>query len=286
VPLILAAAALLAVIAGYWLYQRGRSRTASAELGREASESVTSTTGAPASVPTAAPGNFQRQPKPEPTSIPAAEVSPPAPPSGVAAAPAASQQAVPQPQPTAPRPPKVRPTRAVETIADASRASTAAVQAPAAPSAASSALVRYCATVEPTSYAQAAVKEKPAGFDTGGGEVFRGPRPDAARITIQVDVSPSNPVGGQPFRVIARIVNGGDTSITLSKIEESAARAKGGFQSTGVPTPANVQVGAAFTLYDAQTVLTEGNSYIKDVKVTDAVGDTWKTSVRIGVCPE
>jgi hypothetical protein len=33
-------------------------------------------------------------------------------------------------------------------------------------------------------------------------------------------------------------------------------------------------------------VLTEGNSYIKDVKVTDAVGDTWKTAVRIGVCPE
>src|SRR5262249_60271794 len=119
-------------------------------------------------------------------------------------------------------------------------------------------------------------------FDAGGCDFFRGPGPDAARIRIQVDVAPANPVGGQPFRVVARLVNGGDTSITLAKIEESAARAKGGFQSTGVATPANVQVGAAFTLYDAQTVLTEGNSYFKDVKVTDAVGARRKTALRRG----
>ena len=133
---------------------------------------------------------------------------------------------------------------------------------------------------------RAAVKEQPAGF-AGGSDFFRGPRPDAARITIEVDVSPKNPVGGQPFRVVARLVNGGDTSITLAKIEESAARVKGGFQSiAGSAAPAIVQVGAAYTLYNAQTVLTEGNAFFKDVRVTDAVGDTWKTSIRIGVCPE
>ncbi|MEP6995570.1 MAG: hypothetical protein ABI968_13680, partial [Acidobacteriota bacterium] len=147
--------------------------------------------------------------------------------------------------------------------------------------------LRYCGTVEPTSYAQAAAKEKPVGFDAGGGEVFRGPRPDAARITIQVEINPPNPIEGQPFRVQARLVNGGDTGITLAKIEESAARARGGFQDvSGVAAPSTVQVGAAFTIYSTQAVLTEGNAYSKDVKVTDAVGDTWKTSIRIGVCPE
>ncbi len=268
VPLILAVAAVLAVIAGYWLFQRGRTRE-SAELVPQGTESAAPV---PTAAPTAAPVALQ------PTALPAS-------------APASVQSSAPA-EPTVPRPPRVRPTRAVESVASASRASeaplpgTARQPAPASAPAASAPL-RYCATVEPTSYAQAAVKEKPAGFDAGGGEVFRGPRPDAARITIQVEVSPPNPTEGQPFRVVARLVNGGDTSITLAKIEESAARAKGGFQSVaGVTAPANVQVGAAFTLYNAQAVLTEGNSYIKDVKVTDAVGDTWKTAVRIGVCPD
>ena len=29
-----------------------------------------------------------------------------------------------------------------------------------------------------------------------------------------------------------------------------------------------------------------GKTIGKDLKVTDSVGDTWKTSIRIGVCPE
>jgi eukaryotic-like serine/threonine-protein kinase len=269
VPLMLAAAAVLAVIAGYWLYQRGRSRSETAELSRQGTESA-----APAAVETAAPA-------PPPTAV-AANAEPTAPSAGeVSPAPATAQPAAAasvSTEPTVPRPPKARPTRAVEKMAEARQ--------PAPPAGAATAPLRYCATIEPTSYAQAAVQEKPAGFDTGGGMVFRGPRPDAARINIQVEISPRNPVGGQYFHVVARLVNGGDTSITLAKIQESAPRAQGGFQNTSVPAPATVQVGAAFTIYDAQTVLSEGNSYIKDVKVTDAVGDTWKTSVRVGVCPE
>ena len=260
--LILAAAAILAAIGGYWIWQRSRPAPQAAEL----SSSPATESAAPQ--PTQAP--------PEPT---AALPEPTAPP---AAAPAEAAQSAP---PTAaPRTPRARPTRAVESVAVLNpREAPAAGAFPAVPAQ----RARYCATIEPTSYAQAAVKEKPAGFDAGGGEVFRGPRPDAARIAIQVEVSPKNPVQGEPFRVVARLINGGDTSITLSRIEESAVRARGGFQDvSGVSAPATVEVGAAFTIYSTQAVLTEGNAYSKDVKVTDAVGDTWKTAIRVSVCPE
>jgi hypothetical protein len=194
---------------------------------------------------------------------------------------------IPAPQPTAaPPPPRVKPTRAVESVAalnPRSAPEAAPKEFPTVPAQ----RVLYCASIEPTSYAQAAIKEKPAGFDTGGGEVFRGPRPDAARIAIQVEVTPRNPVQGEPFRVVARLVNGGDMSITLSRIEESAVRARGGFQDvSGVSAPVTVEVGAALTIYSTQAVLSEGNAYSKDVKVTDAVGDTWKTAIRVSVCPE
>lgn len=266
-PLMLAAAAVLVAVAGYFLFLRGRARTESAELSGTRTESAASLPTVPAPAPTAAPV--------EPTALPAAGSAPLS--SGQASAPVEPTAAV--------RAPRVRPTRAVESVA-VRDARASQLPGGGAPPAASE-RVRYCATVEPTSYAQAAVKEKPAGFDSGGAEAFRGPRPDAARITIQVEVSPKNPIEGQPFRVVARLLNGGDMSITLSRIEESAARARGGFQGVdGVPTPATVQVGAAFTIYSTQAVLTEGNAYSKDVKVTDAVGDSWKTSIRIGVCPE
>ena len=257
--LILAAAAILAALGGYWIWQRSRPAPESAGLSTPVTESAAPAATQAPLAPTAA--------VPEPT----------APPPPVAAAEAA-------PPTAAPRPPRAKPTRSVESVAALNPRS---AEAPGAIPAVPAQRVRYCATVEPTSYAQAAVKEKPAGFDTGGGEVFRGPRPDAARIAIQVDVSPRNPVSGEPFRVVARLINGGDTSITLSRIEESAVRAPGGFQAvSSVSAPATVEVGAAFTIYSTQAVLTEGNAYSKDVKVTDAVGDTWKTAIRVSVCPE
>jgi hypothetical protein len=147
--------------------------------------------------------------------------------------------------------------------------------------------VRYCTILEPTSYAQAKVSEKPAGFDTGGAEVFRGPRPDAARIAIRAQVDPPNPLEGQQFRVVARVVNGGDMGITLARIDESAITAPGGFRPVqGVTPPATVQVGASLTIYSFTGVLTEGNAYAKELRITDSVGDTWKTSIRVGVCPD
>ena len=287
VPVILTAAAVLAIAVGYGVYARSRGRASSVE-----SAAVQSTPAAPA-------------PASAPTSAPLPQAAPPVEAVSPAAAPAirggADTPEQPEAEPTARPTPRTRPTRAVETLAAAAarggpKPSDAAApplaggarasESSPAPAPPPSAPVRYCASVEPTSYAQAAIKEKPVGFDSVG-EVYRGPRPDAARIAIEVVVSPPNPIGGQPFRVVARLVNGGDTGITLAKIEESAARAKGGFQSVaGASAPATVQVGAAYTLYDAQSILTEGNAFAKDLKVTDAVGDTWKTSVRIAVCPE
>ncbi|HEY2798442.1 MAG TPA: serine/threonine-protein kinase [Thermoanaerobaculia bacterium] len=276
--LILAAAAVLAVIAGYTLFQRARPRPSA--------EAVPSTTASEPEAAAPAPTSAASPALSEPTALPAAAV-PPAASEARAPAPTLVPEAESLRPTAAARRPGARPTHAAESIASASKLAPPGRQDSAPASSVAAAKTRYCATVEPTSYAQAAVKEKPKGFDAGGGEAFRGPRPDAARITIQVEVSPPSPMEGQPFRVVARLINGGDTSITLAKIEESAARARGGFQSVdGASAPATVQVGAAFTVYDAQGVLTEGNAYSKDVKVTDSVGDTWKTSVRIGVCPE
>jgi serine/threonine protein kinase len=146
---------------------------------------------------------------------------------------------------------------------------------------------RYCSTVEPTSYAQAAVKEAPAGFARDSGQVFRGPRPDAARIAIEVQIKPPKPVEGQPFEMTARLVNGGDMSITLTKIEESAVRSRAGFvEATGVVVPKTVEVGGALPIFRYSGVLTESNVFLKDLRVTDSVGDSWKTSIRLSVCAD
>lgn len=266
----LGAALVVIGIAGYWALQRARATSAARSAAAESVALAPTVPSEPAAV------------KLEPTAV---KLEPTVPPASAASGPgSAALPAVPVEPSPAPRSPRARPTSAVPSVA-VRDLRLPEPQAPARPGSAER--LRYCATVEPTSYAQAATKERPAGFDAGGGEIFRGPRPDAARITIQVEVNPPNPLEGQPFRVVARLVNGGDTSITLSKIEESAARARGGFQEVGgVAAPATVQVGAALTVYSMQGALTEGNSYTKDVKVTDSVGDTWKTSIRIGVCPD
>lgn len=264
---ILAAAVVVAGILGYWARERGRA------AGAGPSESV-----GPAAQPVPlAPSIAQ------PTAAKLEVTAPPA--STTESVPASAALPVRPAEPTSvPRPPRIRASPGVPVIAARDLRSP---QPPPSARAPSAERLRYCAGIEPTSYAQAATKERPAGFDASAGEIFRGPRPDAARITIQTEVNPTNPLEGQPFRVVARLVNGGDTSITLAKIEESAARARGGFQQVGsVATPATVQVGAALTIYSMQGALTEGNSYTKDLKVTDSVGDTWKTAIRIGVCPE
>jgi hypothetical protein len=206
VPLILAAAAVLAVIAGYWLYQRGRTRTESAELVPRGTES---------SVPlptAAAPETGATGSAPPPTAAPIA-LQPTALPAGVAASNASAPA-----EPTVPRPPRVRPTRSVEEVASASRAREARFGRHDSPQPASRdpALLR---DRKPTSYAQAAVRRSQP-VSTPEQRVFRGPRPDAGsrsrwRSRRRPDRGPA---------VSRRCAAGqrGDTSITLAKIEESA----------------------------------------------------------------
>jgi hypothetical protein len=146
---------------------------------------------------------------------------------------------------------------------------------------------RFCSTLDSTSYAQARASEQPNRFDTEGAEVFRGPRPDAARIRIVLDVNPPHPLEGEPFRVTARLVNGGDLAITIAKVEESAPAARGGFQPVaGVSVPVSAQVGGSLTIYSSQIALSEGDAYAKELRVTDRNGDTWRAAVRVGACPE
>jgi hypothetical protein len=117
--------------------------------------------------------------------------------------------------------------------------------------------------------------------------VFRGPRPDAARIAIEVQIKPPKPVEGQPFEMTARLVNGGDMSITLTKIEESAVRSRAGFvEAAGVTVPATVEVGATLPIFRYSGVLTESNVFLKDLRVVDSVGDSWKTAIRISACAD
>jgi hypothetical protein len=111
--------------------------------------------------------------------------------------------------------------------------------------------------------------------------------PDAARIAIEVQIKPPKPVEGQPFEMSARLVNGGDMSITLTKIEESAVRSRAGFvEAAGVAVPATVEVGGALVIFRYSGVLTETNVFLKDLRVTDSVGDSWKTTIRLSVCPD
>ena len=114
----------------------------------------------------------------------------------------------------------------------------------------------------------------------------RAPRPDSARIQIEIAIRPAQPKEDEPFDVTARLVNGGDSDVELARIEESAVRASGGFQAFGgIALPTTVGVGGALNFYRYSGVLRGGSPYFKDLRVTDSLGDSWKTSVRLLPCP-
>jgi eukaryotic-like serine/threonine-protein kinase len=200
----------------------------------------------------------------------------------VAAVAAPTEPPLPEPTPApATRPP--RPTRAPVVAT----APVVVARAPAPTPRLHRERSRFCSTPESTSYAQARASEQPNRFDTEGAEVFRGPRPDAARIRIVLDANPPQPLEGEPFRVTARLVNGGDLALTIAKVEESAPAARGGFQPVGgVSVPVSVQVGGSLTIYSSQIALSEGDAYAKEIRITDRNGDTWRAAVRVGTCPD
>jgi serine/threonine protein kinase len=146
---------------------------------------------------------------------------------------------------------------------------------------------RYCATVEKTSYAQAAAKELPRGFSREQGEVFRGPRTDAARIQLEVSITPREPVDGEPFEIVVKLANGGDIDFSVARVEESAARSAQGFIAVGgLSVPASVSVGGTLAVYRFRGALAGGSTYTKEIRVVDALGDAWQTTVRVRPCLE
>ncbi len=71
------------------------------------------------------------------------------------------------------------------------------------------------------------------------------------------------------------------------RVEESAVRTRGGFQPTGdISLPTTTSVGGAVTIYRYRGVLHGGGTYFKELRITDALGDSWKTSVRLLPCPQ
>src|SRR5262249_40426266 len=146
---------------------------------------------------------------------------------------------------------------------------------------------KFCGTAEPTAYHQATAQEMPSGFSADDeGEVGRAPRPDSARIQIEITVRPAQPKEDETFEVTARLVNGGDSDVEVSKIEESAVRASGGFQPVaGIALPTTVSVGGAANIYRYTGVLRGGSTYFKELRVTDSLGDSWKSSLRLLPCP-
>lgn len=148
-------------------------------------------------------------------------------------------------------------------------------------------LTTYCAQIEGTSYHQGVVKFTPSGFSQEKGTVYRAPRADAARIQIEITVDPEHPKSGEYFVVRARLVNGGDTSLTVDRVEELAVRAEGGFKAIeGIAVPAQLEVGGELRVYQSRAVLEGANTYFKELRVTDTLGDSWKASIRLIACPE
>lgn len=144
----------------------------------------------------------------------------------------------------------------------------------------------YCILVEKTSFEQGATHGTPEGF-AAGTEAFRAARPDAGRVKIAVTVLPQRPREGEPFEIVARLVNGGDLSLRIDRVEELVLQPRPGFTAVeGVRIPADLDVGGSLEIYRFRGVLTGGRTYQKELRVVDSVKDSWRTAVRLVACAE
>ena len=217
----------------------------------------------------------------QPTAIPAPAAAPDLPTPAASVMPSEKTAAVPMPRDS-----RKREAAGQGGLMQAKLPSPVSSAAAAAAPASSAPPIRYCGTVEPTAYRQSTAQELPSGFSSEEGEMGRAPRPDSARIQIEITVRPAQPREDEPFEVAARLVNGGDSDLELTRVEESAVRAMGGFQPLGgVSLPMTVSVGGSAGLYRYSGVLRGGSTYFKELRVTDSLGDSWKTSVRLLPCP-
>ena len=113
-------------------------------------------------------------------------------------------------------------------------------------------------------------------------------RLDAGRIKINITISPEEPVENQDFTVVAKLANGGDGTLRLSSIEESAATARGGFQPiSGFTLPMSIDEGGVLELYRTTRTLSAGETYRKSFRVVEIKkGDAWENSVTVKPCLE
>ncbi len=144
--------------------------------------------------------------------------------------------------------------------------------------------MRFCAEIGRTGYFQGVAKEVPPGFQ---GVAPLAVNQDAALLKINITVAPEEPVEGQEFVVIAKFLNGAESTFRFGRAEESSPGARGGFQQIPGLNAQPIDSGSTLELYRKTRLLAAGESYRKAFRVFDARrGDYWENSVMIRPCIE
>ena len=142
--------------------------------------------------------------------------------------------------------------------------------------------MRYCGQFERTAYEQGVVRDVPSGFED---MATKAPRPDSGLMKISISLSTEKPVDDQPFAVVVRFVNEGDSRVDLQRLEESASR--GGTRPVaGAAVPVSVSPGGIKDLYRYQHALSGGEPYNKQFIAIDGKGDSWRTGFRMVPCAD
>ncbi|MDQ5858224.1 MAG: protein kinase, partial [Acidobacteriota bacterium] len=273
----LGAAALAALLIGFGVWIAGRDKT-SAALDVPAGGTVTTDRPYAPPVPTAPVGEPARKSDSETDREAAKPAAPPAenpPAAGLATDPAPTPKSVARARPTAaPRVALLRPTsvpRPKETGPET---------ASAAPPSRSGPKMSYCLQQDDTVFKQGVVRDVPTGF---GDIATKAPRPDSGLMRMIVSLSAQRPDDDQPFFVIVRFENGGDSRVDVQRLEESSSR--GGLRSvSGASVPVSVSPGGMKELHRYPLTLSGGEPYGKQFVAVDSKGDSWKTGLRIVPC--
>ena len=268
----LGAAAIAALLIGFGVWIAGRDRTSPTlevpAAGTDASASARVPT-APAALPTREPGlqTDREAVKPAPPPV----EDPPAPPPATDPIPTPGGVARSRPTP-APRAAILRPTprpkvTLPETVA-------AALPVRGGPK------MSYCPQQDDTVFRQGVVRDVPTGF---GDIATKAPRPDSGLMRMIISLSADKPVDDQPFSVIVRFENGGDSRVDIERLEESASR--GGLRPVaGASVPVSVSPGGIRELHRYPLSLSGGEPYNKQFVAVDSKGDSWKSGLRIVPC--
>ena len=145
--------------------------------------------------------------------------------------------------------------------------------------------IHFCREAGRTAYTQGVSKDIPKGFVD---PALSPARQDSGRIKINITISPEEPLENQDFTVVAKLANGGDGTLRLSSIEESAASARGGFQPiSGFTLPLSVDEGGQLEIYRTTRSLGAGETYRKSFRVVEIKkGDAWENYVTVKPCLE